>query len=356
MVEAASLPEGTRRLPVAAAHRFIREVFGAAGLLPEHARLSADVLVSADLCGIRSHGLARLPKFLDLINKGRINKNPRMSFTAGSDTTGIFDADHGPGMVASIQAMDAALSLAERHGTGFVAVRRTSHFGYPGYYVQRAMERGFIGLCMSNGARVVTPTFGLEPFMGSNPMSVGIPGGPDRQGFYLDMATAAVARGKIETYLREGREIPKGWVPEAFGPLRLDPDGILTFDVPLLPLGGEDPAGGGHKGYALSLMIELLCSLLVGQANPDTGHFMGAIKIASFREPQQVFDQMQQTFQKIRSLKKAPGRSRIYIPGELEAIAAEANRRLGIPVTPPVVAQMQRLNREMNLEFNFEWT
>ncbi len=355
MVETASLPEDTRRISAQTLHRFICDVFCAAGLHKEHALLSADVLVSADLRGIRSHGVARLPKFLDLIDKGRINTRPQMSFTAGSDTTGIFDADHGPGMVASVAAMNEALSMAERHGTGFVAVRRTSHFGYPGYYVQQAMDRGFIGICMSNGARVVTPTFGLEPFMGSNPLSVGIPGGPDRQDFYLDMATAAVARGKIETYLREGKDIPKGWVPEAFGPLRLDQNGILTFDVPLLPLGGEDPQTGGHKGYALSLMIELLCSLLVGQANPATGHFMGAIQLKAFRDPIRAQDQMAGIFHAIKRLKKAPGKGQIYIPGELEAIAEKENRRLGIPVTSPVIAQMQRLNKEMNIGFEFAW-
>lgn len=215
------------------------------------------------------------------------------------------------------------------------------------------MERGFIGICMTNGGRFVTPTFGMEPIFGTNPLSVAIPGGPDGLSFHLDMATSAVARGKIETALREGRPIPKGWAPEAFGQLHLDERGILPYDVPLLPLGGEGPETGGHKGYGLSLMVELLCSILVGQTYPSTGHFMGAIKTGGFREPTLIYTQMAETFETIRNAKKAPGQERIYIPGELETIAEAENRRLGIPITPPVLEQIRRLNENMDLGFKF---
>jgi L-2-hydroxycarboxylate dehydrogenase (NAD+) len=313
----------------------------------------ADVLISADLLGIRSHGVARLPKLVDLLKRGIINKRPSMAFRSGSVTTGILDADNGPGVAAANRAMDEAMAMAKESGTGFVAVLRSNHFGYPGYYARKAMKHGLIGLCISNGGRIVTPTYGIEPFMGSNPMSVAIPGGEGRPGFYLDMATASAAVGKIETYLREGRAIPKGWIPEAFGQPSLNEHGIFNFIMPLLPLGGEGTDTGGHKGYALSLMVELLCTLLTGQRNPATGHFMGAIDIGSFREPELVYQHMQETFDKIRGLKKAPGRDRIYIPGELEAKAEEENRRLGIVVSPAVIKQLKRLNDEMKLPFNF---
>lgn len=349
MVESIPVPEGTIRLPVEIIHEFIDKAFRTVGLLPEHAKLCADVLTSADLRGIRSHGVARLPKFLNLIRQGLINKTPDMSFRAGSRTTGIYDADNGPGIVASTLAMEKAIALAEEYGTGFVAVKNTSHFGYPGYYVHKAMGKGLIGICMSNGDRIVTPTFAIEPFMGSNPLSVGIPGGPDSHGFYLDMATAVVARGKIETYLREKRPIPAGWTPESFGPLELDDNGILGFDVPLLPLGGENPETGSHKGYALSLMVELLCSLLVGQTSPTTGHFMGAIRLSSFQPPALVHEHMKMIFTEIRNLKKASGQDRIFIPGEIEAIAEKENRQLGIPIVAPVMKQILRLNQELGI-------
>jgi L-2-hydroxycarboxylate dehydrogenase (NAD+) len=353
MIEESPTVEGPVRMAPDILYDLIRAVFLAGGLQDEHARMYADVLVSADLLGIRSHGVARLPKLVDLLKRGAINIKPVMKFRAGSDTTGVLDADHGPGVVAANMAMNEALLMAEKHGTGFVAVFNSSHLGYPGYYARKAMKSGFIGLCMSNGGRVVTPTFGMEPFMGSNPISVAIPGRPGRHSFYLDMATSSVAVGKIETYLREGREIPKGWIPEAFGSPALNEQGVFKFDMPLLPLGGEGTDTGGHKGYALSLMVELLCSLLTGQANPATGHFLGAINIKSFREPALVYQQMAETFDRIKKLKKAPGRKHIYIPGELEAKAEEDNRRLGISVSPAVLKQMRRLNAELALGFAF---
>ena len=354
MVETISLPEDTVRLPAERIHEFIYRVFAAAGFLPTHARRCADVLTSADLRGIRSHGVARLPKFLNLIRQGQINLAPKMSFRAGSPTTGIYDADNGSGIVASTLAMEKAMVLAEEYGTGFVAVKNTSHFGYPGYYVQQAMKKGLIGICMSNGDRIVTPTFAIEPFMGSNPMSFGIPGGPDSHDFYLDMATAVVARGKIETYLREKKPVPKGWTPESLGPLELDENGILSFDTPLLPLGGENIETGSHKGYALSLMVELLCSLLVGQTSPSTGHFMGAIRLSSFQPPDKAHEHMKNIFNEIRNLKKTPGRRRIFIPGELEAIAEKENQEMGIPISAPVMKQILLLKQQFKIDLDIE--
>jgi L-2-hydroxycarboxylate dehydrogenase (NAD+) len=351
MVEAAAMPDGTVRLRPAFVSDFIAAAFVGAGIAKDHAAIYADVLVAADLLGIRSHGVARLPKFLALIEDGTINRHPKMTFTAATDTTGIFDADNGPGPAAASRAMDEALAMAGRHGTGFVAVTNSNHFGFPGYYARKAMEKGCIGLCMSNGEQCVAPTFAIEPYLGTNPMSIAIPAGPGRAPFYLDMATAAVARGKIETTLREGRPIPKGWVPESFGPLRLDEKGVLRYDVPLLPLGGEGTEGGGHKGYALSMMVELFCSILTGLRNPVPGHFMGAIRIDSFRDPALVYEHMAELFDRIRNLKKAPGHDRIYIPGEIEAQIEEENRRLGIPVSPAVQSQMKRINSGLRLGF-----
>jgi len=165
------------------------------------ARLSADVLITADLWGIRSHGIARLPKFVDLFDSRVIKKNPNMTLKAGSHTTGILDADNASGILAANQAMNEALSMAETHGTGFVAVCNSNHFAFPGYWAQKAADQGFIGICLSTGGYSVTPTFAMEPILGTNPMSIAIPGGSAGQGFYMDMATSVVARGKIETAL-----------------------------------------------------------------------------------------------------------------------------------------------------------
>src|SRR5690606_28740330 len=204
-------------------------------------------------------------------------------------------------------------------GTGFVAVANSSHFGYAGYWAERAMRKGFIGISMSNSGGRTTPTYASEGMLGTNPFSVGIGGGPDGADFLLDMATTTVAVGKIETALREGREVPPGWVSEAHGRPALNEKGILTHETPLLPLGGAGTEHGGHKGYGLNLMIELLCGALTGTpfaeriagaggaSRPAMGHLFGAIQIAGFREPAAVQAEMQETFKILRGARKEPG-------------------------------------------------
>ena len=366
MVESSSLPEGTRRYPHEFARDFIAAAIRATGVSEDHAQLVAEVRISADFRGVRSHGLGRLPILVDTLEHGGLNKNSSYEFHAGSNTTGVLDADSGLGPVASSKAMDHALSMAEAQGTGFVAVRNSSHLGYPGYWAKKASDKGFIGICMTNGGQFVTPTFGIEPALGTNPFSVAIPGGDGGKIFHLDIATSTVARGKIETFLREDKPIPPGWVPESYGPLKLDERGILPFDVPLLPLGGEGVATGGHKGFALSLMVELLCSILSGFDDipeeksdndgtptfPAAGHFMGAIKIGGFRDPALVYAQMAGILSRMENVKTVPGQDRVYIPGELETMAEEESRRVGIPVTPAVLEQMQKLNVRLGLSFD----
>ena len=203
MVEALPIGGNTLRLTPDRLYDFIRAVFLAQELADDHARMYADVLISADLLGIRSHGVARLPKLLDLLKRGVINKKPAMTFHAGSVTTGILDADNGPGVVAANRAMDEAIAMAKKSGTGFVAVFKSNHLGYPGYYARKAMKHGLIGLCMSNGGRIVTPTYGIEPFMGSNPMSVAIPGGEGAPGILS-------RHGDRFRGHRENRNLPPG--------------------------------------------------------------------------------------------------------------------------------------------------
>jgi LDH2 family malate/lactate/ureidoglycolate dehydrogenase len=245
-----------------------------------------------------------------------------------------------------------------------VAVRDSSHFGYAGYWSRRAMAEGFIGISLSNSGRRVAPTFSDESVLGTNPFSLTIAGGDDETDFFLDMATSAVAVGKVETALREGRDIPKGWVAEAGQRPILDDNGVLSFDAPLLPLGGEGDETGGHKGYGLSLMVELLCGALPGGSLADRiagasgdapaamGHFMGALKVDGFRPRAEVQADMAETFALIRKSGRAPGHDRIFIPGEPEAIAEAENRELGIPITPALMDQLTRWNSRLALGFD----
>jgi len=360
MVESSPLPPGTVRLTADEAAEFAAAVFGALGIPARDARLAAAVLVAADLRGIRSHGVARLPYFAVRLESGVIDPDPQLRFERNAATTGRLDAGNGLGMVAAARAMDEAIAMAQAHGSGFVTVTGSNHFGFAGFWAARALEQQLIGIAMSNSGRRVTPTFGVESLLGTNPLAVAIPGGAGGTDFLLDMATAAVAVGKVETALREDRSVPEGWV---VGDPGLDERGVLTYEAPLLPLGGEGDERGGHKGYGLSLLVELLCGALAGSALPDRiagadgsrpaamGHFMGAIRVDGFREPAMVQRDMATTFETLRAAPRSPGRDRIFIHGEPEAIAEDENRRLGIPVTPALLAQMRALDDRLGLGF-----
>lgn len=363
MVESEELPAGTIRLPVEFAERFVAASFEAAGVPADDARLVADVLVSADLRGIRSHGLARMSYFLVRLERGVINPEPRMRLEAGSPTTAVLFADDAIGIVAAARGMDEALRMARGHGSGFVMVRDSSHFGYAGYWARIAMEAGCIGLSLSSSGRRVAPTFGRESVFGTNPLAVTIPGFGRADDFYLDMATSAVAVGKVETALREDRPLPPGWVAESAEPPTLDDDGVLSFAAPLLPLGGEGDLTGGHKGYGLTMLVELLAGALggspladriagaAGEERPAMGHFLGAVDVAGFGSTHEIADATAATFELVRASAKAPGHDRIFIHGEPEAIAEEQNRRVGVAVTPPILRQLRRWDERFGLGF-----
>lgn len=353
LVESARLPPDTIRVPVATATHFVAEMFGAAGFPPDHAALVADVLVSADLRGVRSHGVARIGYFMVRVERGTINPTPSFTLTNGSDTTALLEADNGIGIVASAAAMDHALDMARRHGSGFVAVSDSNHFGFAGYWAERAMAQGCVGISMSNSAGRVTPTFGDASLLGTNPMSVAIGGSEDGTDFVLDMATSTVAVGKVETALREGGSIPEGWLGSG-SPPRLDEHGVLSYDAPLLPLGGAGDERGGHKGYGLNLMVELICGALSGTPFADRiagasghtpaamAHFMGAIRIGGFRPDADVHESIAATLDIVRDADKAPGHDRIYIHGEPERLAHRENSEEGLAITAPVRRDIAR--------------
>ncbi len=362
MVEIAQLPPGTMRIPADRARGFVTAVFEAAGFPAVDASLIAKVLISADLRGVRSHGLSRLRYFMVRVENGVLNATPNTEFTAGSSTTGVLDADNGHGAVACAEAMDRAISMAKERGSGWVAVANSNHFGYAGYWAERARDQGCVGFAMANSAGRVTPTFGRDSLLGTNPLAVGIPGAEGETGFLLDMATSVVAVGKVETALREGRQIPDGWVNQEAATASLDESGILGYDTPLLPLGGAGDVTGGHKGFALNLMVELLCGVLGGTSLTDRiagasgdapaamGQLVGAIRLDGFRPPAEIHGSMAETIEIVRGAEKASGHDTIFIPGEPEAIATAENDAAGIPVTPAVRTDVEAVADSYGVE------
>lgn len=244
---------GARHVAPAELTRLVRDVFILCGVPAEDAMIAAEVAVWAQLHGSDSHGVVHLPLYVRGLLDRTIKATPNIVTDRAMPCTAVMDTDRALGLVASRRATDLAIDFAKAHGLGAVAVRNSSHFGVAGYYADRAAEQGLIGLAFTNAMPAIAPTGGTEGLFGTNPIGAGFPI-PGADPILADMATAMVARSRIRHALAAGQKtIPQGWA--------LDPQGQPTTDPAVAVKGSLLPIGGA-KGYALSMMVEILCSAL----------------------------------------------------------------------------------------------
>jgi LDH2 family malate/lactate/ureidoglycolate dehydrogenase len=344
-------------------HRFAKACMLAAGALEEDATITADVLVAADLRGKDAHGVARLTRYAEGVRDGKINGRPKPRVIQESAATVFIDADNGLGQPAAVRAMDLAIKKAGEAGIAAVGLRNTNHFGIAGYYAARARERGMIGFATSNATPQVAPTHGSLPMYGTNPIGIGLPT-PDSVPFVLDMATSIAPRGKLERMVWNGIRMPAGWA--------VDPDGEETTDIEeviaglkgrkghaLLPLGGAGETLGGHKGYGLGLLVDLLAGGLMGSQwgrhvpgaeAAGLGQLLVALNVESFSSQETFEKNSEKLIEEIRSSPKAKGQDRILIPGERAAALAAEHEKNGIPITDPVREKLERLSKSFDVE------
>lgn len=357
-----------RKVEAGALTDFCRRAFERVGVAGGDARLTAEVLVAADLRGVVSHGVAHLRRYVEGIRSGLIVARPEERVVTETPVSATIDAGAGLGPPAGCRAMALALQKACAVGAGFVTVRKSNHFGIAGYYAMLALEKDCIGLTLTNGAPIAVPTFGRKAALGSNPIAIAAPAGKAFP-FVLDMATCAVAQGKVEIASQLDKPIPAGWVIDAEGRAATDSARALAMlkqkaGGGLLPLGGEGEGFGGHKGYGLALGVELFSALLSGAAvsletypkgadggllPADVGHFFGAWKIDCFRPREEFREAMDAYLKKLRALPKLDGQERIYIPGEKEYEAEARHRREGVPVNHSVAADLRALAGELEI-------
>jgi LDH2 family malate/lactate/ureidoglycolate dehydrogenase len=266
--------------------------------------------------------------------------------------------------------MEQVIQKAQDLGVGFATVRNSNHYGIAGYYAMMALEEDCIGISMTNASVLVVPTFGRDAMLGTNPISVAAPAG-DEPAFVLDMATSTVPRGKLEVYKRLEKDIPLGWATDETGEPSTDTEQVLQnlrerAGGGLLPLGGAGELMGGHKGYGLSLLVDILCGVLPGAAyanlvypkdeegNPlpsAIGHFFGAWRVDAFRPADEFKSAMDDLQQRLKDAPRAEGQDRIYIHGEKEHEAAERNAREGVPLNPKVAADLQAIGEELGVAY-----
>jgi len=340
------------------------------GVPEDDADIAADVLITADLRGIDSHGIARLHTYFELLQVGRINPKPEIKIIRETETTASVDGDNGLGLVVGPKANRIAMAKAKQYGSGWVSVCNTNHYGIAGYYSLEALKEGMIGISMTNTTKLVVPCFGAERMLGTNPIAIAFPGQQEPP-IVIDMATSVVAYGKVEEAHRMGKAMPEGWCVDQNGLPTTDPEQMKDGGA-LLTI-GKDRALGQHKGYCLSAMVDILCCILSGAnwgpfAPPFTlrdgvnaderrvgkgiGHFFGALRIDGFREPAEFQGQIDEWIHTFRNAKAEPGK-KVLIPGDPEREAVAQRTVGGIPVKAAVVADMKDIIAQTGITFAF---
>jgi LDH2 family malate/lactate/ureidoglycolate dehydrogenase len=344
---------------------FVQTVLEKVGVTTEDAAIVADVLVAADLRGVESHGVARLESYyVSRLRNGQMVPRPNVQTIRETATSLLVDAGNGLGHPAAKRTMERLLDKAGETGAAFGAVRGSNHFGIAGYYAMLALDRDMIGIASTNSTRFGAPTFGRDILLGTNPLAFAIPADKE-PAFVLDFATTTVPKGKLEVYARKEKQLNPGWAIDAQGHETLDPQ--VALKGALLPLGGFGVDNGGHKGYGLGLLVDILCGVLSGGAFGDElplptdgplpgkiSHFFAAFKIDGFRDPADFKRDMDVELRAFKDSAKAPGHDRIYVAGEIEYEKTLYNREHGVPVHVKVWNGLEKLAGELGIPFDFE--
>jgi L-2-hydroxycarboxylate dehydrogenase (NAD+) len=346
---------------------FSKNIFIKMGCPEPQAEVASKVLLSADIRGVDSHGVARLAGYVRLWEAKRINPTPNIKIVHESPSTAVVDGDAGLGLVVAPEAMKIAIQKAEVAGTGWVAVKNSNHYGIAGYHAMMALDHDMIGISMTNASPLVAPTFSVERLLGTNPIAVAIPSGKQKP-FVADFATTTAANGKLEILQRKGIPAPTGWIQDSNG-LTTTNAHALKEGGALLPL-GSDREHGSHKGYCLGAMVDIFSAVFSGAnygpwappfvsflpmpENPvgeGLGHFFGAMRIDAFRPAQEFKDHMDNWIKRFKSAEPALGYEKVLIPGDQEREIEAIRLQEGIPLLPPVVADLEALANKFSEPF-----
>ncbi|MBS7316244.1 MAG: Ldh family oxidoreductase [Clostridiaceae bacterium] len=355
-------------------NRFVIDAFVGVGVPREDAAICADVLLESDRRGIESHGVNRFkPIYIDRIVAGIQQPVTKFEIIRETPTTAVVDGHDGMGQVIGYKSMTMAIEKAKKYGMGMVAARNSCHYGIAGYYATMATKAGMIGITGTNARPSIAPTFGVEPMMGTNPLTFSLPTDEEFP-FVLDCATSITQRGKIEYFERLGQPTPEGMVVGNDGKPKTDSAQILkdfnTGEAALAPLGGIGDELAGYKGYGYAAVVEILSAalqqgnymkMLLGLENGKKvpfhlGHFFIAIDTEAFMGADAFRKTAGDILRELRASKKAPGQDRIYTAGEKEWLVWQERRNSGVPVTEPVQKEICEVRDRLGLtQYRFPW-
>jgi LDH2 family malate/lactate/ureidoglycolate dehydrogenase len=346
-------------VPTKVLHQQMALVFEAWGMPGENTAITADVLSRVDQMGIDSHGITLLPLYDELIRSGRVEPKAQIRIEPSFGATAVIGGGGGLGQVPSVHAMNLAIERARSFGIGAVGVRNSNYHGVAGVYALRAAETGHISLSTSAVYKAsVVPTFGREPRLGTNPLTFAAPGRHNRP-FLLDMATSTIGISKLELAAREGKRLPEGSALDQEGQPQQNPEQALV-DRLMTPLGGSR-AMGGHKGYGLAAMVEVLSTLLPGASfaplrDPDVhrfdvGHFHMTIDPDAFGEPGAFDDDLNAFIDCLHAARPVDVSQPVLVPGDPEHDTFERRSREGVPVPHSLAQAVATIARECGADF-----
>lgn len=338
------------------AEQFCVNIFTRAGVPVEYAKIVSDSLIQANLRGVDSHGIVRIPIYLERLEKGLIDPKGKLEIVKEKGNTVLVDGNNNFGSVVGTKALRIALDKAKKTGISCVGVKNSNHFGTAAYYALKAVEEDMILIVMSNASQTMPPTGGKRPFIGTNPIAFGVPSKSEPH-FIFDMATSVVARGKIIVASQKGEKLPEGWAIDKDGNPTTDPNEALQGAV--LPVGGP-------KGYGLSLFIDLLSGVLTGAAfgknihdmyknweqPQNIGHFFIAINIDNFIPIDLFKSRVEMYFKELKAEPKADGVDEIYIPGEIEKRKESQRLKNGIEIPETLLKDLNEIGKKYKVTLN----
>lgn len=355
-------------LNVDALRKYCEDIFCKRGYSVEDSKAITDVLLTADLYGIESHGVQRLIRYHLAIEEGSIVPDVKPEIIHETPVSAVIDAPRSMGQVVAKKAMEMAIEKAKKTGFGVVCVRGSNHYGIAGYYTQMAADADMIGISMTNTEAIAIPTYGKKAMLGTSPIAVAMPADP--VDFWYDAATTVITRGKLEVYRKKELPLPQGWVADENGADCDDANRVLKNIIGKLgggifPLGGFGEETGSHKGYGLGIIVELFTAIATGgttsphvknSGNADTSFCLMAIDYGIFGDKKEMKARMSNLLQELRESPKADGHDRIFTHGEKE-VESKAQKLIdGVPVNEKTLQELKDIGASQGLNFDDYFT
>lgn len=335
----------------------VTAIFEKLGATEANAKQAADVLVTADVRGVDSHGVSNMLKsYVERIRDGTIKVNPDWKVIRERESTATIDCDTGLGVMVAPLAMDIAIEKAKKTGYGAVTMRNAGHSGMISYHAMKALPHNMIGLALTAAGPQVLPAQGAIPRLGTNPIAVAVPT-KSMHPFVFDVATSVVAANKLTLAKRLDVAIPGNFVADMQGGI-IHEEAKLPAEYQLLPFAGTRELGS-HKAYGLAMVIEIMCSILAGavpagfSGRGPGNHFVSAYSIDAFTDVDEFKERMDWWLKEMEATPPAPGYDRVMTPGqEEEEVSAERNVK-GIPLHKEVVAYIETTCKELDIPVDF---